>query len=70
MPPVCVKPYVKQKEQQALLPMHAVRQLIGSKKTQILNVIRGHFPEFGQVIGNRPVAAIRFGKASRAGGVF
>ena len=32
---------VKEKEQQALLTMHRVRQLIVRQKTQILNVIRG-----------------------------
>ena len=54
---------VKSKEQQALLAMHRVRQLIVRQKTQILNVIRGLLREFGHVIGNGPVAAMRFVKA-------
>lgn len=58
---------VKEKEQQALLTMHRVRQLIVRQKTQILNVIRGLLREFGHVIGNGPVAAMRFVKACRSG---
>jgi len=54
---------VKSKEQQALLTMHRVRQLIVRQKTQMLNVIRGLLREFGHVIGNGPVAAMRFVKA-------
>ncbi len=53
---------VKSKEQQALLTMHRVRQLVVRRKTQMLNVIRGLIREFGHVIGNGPVAAIRFVK--------
>ena len=51
---------VKSKEQQALLTIHRVRQLIVRQKTQMLNVIRGLLREFGYVIGNGPVAAMRF----------
>ena len=58
---------VKSKEQQALISIHRVRQLIVRQKTQILNVIRGLLREFGHVIGNGPVAAMRFVKACRAG---
>jgi len=58
---------VKEKEQQALLAMHRVRQLIVRQKTQILNVIRGLLREFGHVIGRGPVAAMRFVKACQAG---
>ncbi len=58
---------VKEKEQQALLTMHRVRQLIVRQKTQVLNVIRGLLREFGHVIGNGPVAAMRFVKACRTG---
>ncbi|MFY2823355.1 IS110 family transposase, partial [Ruegeria sp. MALMAid1280] len=47
---------------QALLTMHRVRQLIVRQKTQMLNVIRGLLREFGHVIGNGPVAAMRFVK--------
>ena len=54
---------VKSKEQQALLTIHRVRQLIVRQKTQMLNVIRGLLREFGHVIGNGPVAAMRFIKA-------
>jgi transposase len=57
---------VKEKEQQALLTMHRVRQLIVRQKTQILNVIRGLLREFGHVIGTGPVAAMRFVKAFHA----
>ena len=51
---------VKSKEQQALLTIHRVCQLIVRQKTQMLNVIRGLLLEFGHVIGNGPVAAMRF----------
>lgn len=51
---------VKSKEQQALLTIHRVRQLIVRQKTQMLNVIRGLLREFGHVVGNGPVAAMRF----------
>lgn len=51
---------VKSKEQQALLTMHRVRQLVVRQKTQMLNVIRGLLREFGHVIGNGPIAAMRF----------
>ena len=54
---------VKSQEQQALLTMHRVRQLVVRQKTQMLNVIRGLLREFGHVIGNGPVAAMRFIKA-------
>lgn len=54
---------VKSKEQQALLAIHRVRQLVVRQKTQMLNVIRGLLREFGHVIGNGPVAAMRFIKA-------
>lgn len=54
---------VKSKEQQTLLTMHRVRQLIVRQKAQILNVIRGLLRELGHVIGNGPVAAMRFVKA-------
>jgi transposase len=54
---------VKSKEQQALLTIHRVRQLVVRQKTQMLNVIRGLLPEFGHVIGNGPVAVMRFVKA-------
>ncbi len=54
---------VKSKEQQALITIHRVRQLIVRQKTQILNVIRGLLREFGHLIGNGPVAAMRFVKA-------
>lgn len=53
---------VKSKEQQALLTIHRVRQLIVRQKTQMLNVIRGLLRELGRVIGNGPVAALRFVK--------
>ena len=53
----------KSKEQQALLSIHRVRQLIVRQKTQMLNVIRGLLRAFGHVIGNGPVAAMRFIKA-------
>ena len=58
---------VKSKEQQALITVHRVRQLIVRQKAQLLNVIRGRLREFGPVIGNGPVAAMRFVKACRAG---
>jgi len=58
---------VKEKEQQALLTMHRVRQLIVRQKTQSLNVIRGLLREFGHVIGSGPVAAMRFVKDCQAG---
>jgi transposase len=58
---------VKEKEQQALLAMHRVRQLIVRQKTQVLNVIRGLLREFGHVIGSGPVAAMRFVKACKTG---
>jgi len=51
---------VKSEEQQALLTIHRVRQLIVRQKTQMLNVIRGLLREFGHVVGNGPVAAMRF----------
>ncbi|AXI41943.1 IS110 family transposase [Sulfitobacter sp. SK011] len=54
---------VKSKEQQALLTIHRVRQLVVRQKTQMLNVIWGLLREFGHVIGNGPVAAMRFIKA-------
>ncbi|MDP5219898.1 IS110 family transposase [Ruegeria sp. 2205SS24-7] len=53
---------VKSKEQQALLTMHRVRQLVVRQKTQMLNVVQGILREFGYVIGNGPVAAMRFVK--------
>ena len=59
---------VKSEEQQALLAMHRVRQLIVRQKTQILNVIRGLLREFGHVIRNGPVAAMRFVKAFQTDG--
>ena len=54
---------VKLKEQQALIKIHRVQQLIVRQKTQMLNVIRGLLREFGHVLGNGPVAAMRFVKA-------
>lgn len=51
---------MKSKEQQALLTIHSVRDLIVRRKNQILNVIHGLLREFGHVIGNGPVAAMRF----------
>lgn len=58
---------VKGKDQQALLAMHRVRNLFVRQKTQVLNVIRGLLREFGQVVGNGPVAAMRFVKSCQAG---
>lgn len=43
-----------------MLTIHRVRQLIVRQKTRMLNVIRGLLREFGHVIGNGPVAAMRF----------
>ena len=57
---------VKSKEQQALLTIHRVRQLIVRQKTQMLNVIRGLLREYGHVVRNGPVAAMRFSETLKA----
>ena len=53
---------VKPEEQQALLIIRWGRQLVVRQKVQILNVIRGLHRELDHVIGNGPVAALRFVK--------
>ena len=58
---------VKGTDQQALLAMHRVRNLFVRQKTQVLNVIRGLLREFGHVVGNGPVAAMRFVKSCQVG---
>jgi transposase len=58
---------VKSEDQQAVLAMHRTRALFVRQKTQALNMIRGLLREFGHVVGNGPVAAMRLVNACRAG---
>ncbi|MEM9207440.1 MAG: IS110 family transposase [Pseudomonadota bacterium] len=58
---------IKSEEQQAILSLHRTRALLVRQKTQMLNAIRGLLREFGHVVGNGPVAAMRLVKSCRAG---
>lgn len=42
---------VKSEEQQATLMLHTARDLLVSQRTALINAIRGHFAEFGMVVG-------------------